>query len=98
MINRDFDYLTTLLSDFFSQKEIRKRLSIIDEAGITGWEVWLQIEFASFIAQQNNIWSREEILEFDFRKRPEKYFFRPDFLLRKKGWILETYSALNSFA
>ncbi|WP_226100540.1 hypothetical protein [Dickeya oryzae] len=47
MINRDFQHLNGLLSDFFSQKNIQQKLHIIHEHKITGWvqERYMAIEF-----------------------------------------------------
>lgn len=95
MINRDFQHLNGLLSDFFSQKNIQQKLHIIHEHKITGWEIWLQVEFANMLANTEHLYWREQILEFDYRQNKEKYYFRPDFLLRKKGWVQERYMAIE---
>lgn len=95
MIDRDFQHLNGLLNDFFSQKSIQKKLHIIHEHEITGWEIWLQIEFAHMLANTDHLYWREQMLEFDYRQNKEKYYFRPDFLLRKKGWAQERYMAIE---
>ncbi|MFP9229747.1 hypothetical protein A0E43_02125 [Pectobacterium cacticida] len=95
MINRDFQHLNGLLIDFFSQKNIQQKLHIINEHEITGWEIWLQIEFANMLVNTEHSFWREQILEFDYRQNKEKYYFRPDFLLRKKGWAQERYMAIE---
>ena len=71
--------------------------SIINDWDISGWEVWLQIEFSHFLATHlsNPEWHREIPIEYDRRKEKNKYFFKPDFIIRKKGWRIDTYSAIE---
>jgi hypothetical protein len=38
---------------------------------------------------------REETLMYDNRREKEKSCFRPDFLIRKKGWRTDTYAMLE---
>lgn len=95
MIDRDFQHLNKLLSGFFSQKEMQKKLHIIHDHEISGWEIWLQVEFANMLTNIDHEYWREQILEFDYRQCKEKFYFRPDFLLRKKGWSLERYMAIE---
>ncbi|WP_409307198.1 hypothetical protein [Pectobacterium sp. B1J-3] len=95
MIDRDFHHLNGLLSDFFSQKNIQQKLHIIHEHEITGWEIWLQIEFTNMLINTEHVFYREQALEFDYRQNKEKYYFRPDFLLLKKGWTQEKYMAVE---
>lgn len=96
MINRDFNYIEEVLTDFFSSKNIRNRLNTFDEQEITGWEVWLQIEFASFITTENKAfeWNRELRYGCDKRKTA-KDFIKPDFILKKAGWTSGTHVALE---
>lgn len=95
MINRDFDPLCTLLHPFFIREDIRQKLNIIDQNNITGWEVWLQIEFSSLLVSTGHEWWREQTLNADLRKNPVRNSLRTDFLLRKKGWTLDSYIALE---
>lgn len=95
MINRDFDHLCTLLHPFFIREDIRQKLNIIDQNNITGWEVWLQIEFSSLLVSTGHEWWREQTLNADLRKNPVRNSLRTDFLLRKKGWTLDSYIALE---
>ncbi len=95
MINRDFQHLNTLLNTFFSQKNIQQKLNIIHDYEITGWEIWLQVEFANMLSNTDHLYWREQALEFDYRQNKGKYYFRPDFLLRKKGWAQERYMAIE---
>lgn len=91
MINRDFTHLTELIDNFFSLRDIKHKLNIINEEEITGWEVWLQIEFANLLSQTEHEWWRECTVAADQRKRPDRPFQRTDFLLRKKGWTADSY-------
>ena len=95
MINRDFDHLSTLLHLFFTRDDIRQKLNIIDQNNITGWEIWMQIEFSSLLVSTGHEWWREQTLNADRRKNPDRPSLRTDFLLRKKGWTLDSYIALE---
>lgn len=56
MINRDFDHLSTLLHLFFTRQDIQQKLNIIDQYHISGWEIWMQIEFANLLASTDHEW------------------------------------------
>jgi hypothetical protein len=45
----DSAYILDILEQFFKDKEIKKKFQIIQNSNITGWEIWLQIEFAYFL-------------------------------------------------
>lgn len=96
-MSTDFNYLSSLVSEFFSQKAIRDRLNIIYEHDISGWETWLQIEFSAFLAGHSSEpdWDREVALSVDKRKEKDRLAIRPDFIIRKKGWRQERYMALE---
>jgi hypothetical protein len=89
VINRDFDHLSTLLHLFFTRQDIQQKLNIIDQHNISGWEIWMQIEFANLLASTDHEWWREISLECDKRMNPQRDSLRTDFLLRKKAgrWI-----------
>nr|WP_318383116.1 hypothetical protein [uncultured Enterobacter sp.] len=95
MIDRDFDHLTTLSHLFFEREDIRQKLNIIDQYNISGWEIWMQIEFANLLVSTGHEWWREQTLGSDQRKNPGRPSMRTDFLLRKKGWTQESYIALE---
>lgn len=95
MLDRDFDHLSTLFHLFFERDDIRQKLNIIDQHHISGWEVWMQIEFANYLVSTGHEWWREQTLGSDLRKNPERITMRTDFLLRKKGWTLDSYVALE---
>lgn len=46
---KDLDFLLSISQPFFKQIHIKKTLVAIREENITGWEKWLQIEFATFL-------------------------------------------------
>ncbi len=96
-MQNDFNYLSDIFSEFFSNKHINNRLKLIHEEEISGWEVWLQIELALFLANHPSEPEcyREMPLKFDRRREFEKIHFRPDFLIRKKGWRIENYAAVE---
>jgi hypothetical protein len=96
-MNQDFEYIADLIEEFFSQSRTQQSLSIINAQEITGWEVWLQIEFSYFLSNHLSKpeWWREEILDYDQSLEKERKFLKPDFLIRKKGWKRETYVALE---
>ena len=93
----DFDFLKELIANFFKQEDLQQKLQIIyEDERIRGWELWLQIELACFLAENTMVdWERESSIAFDGRKERNKTFFKPDFLLRKKGWRRESYIALE---
>lgn len=96
-MERDFNYIQELLADFFSEKQIQNGLRLIKENGISGWEIWLQVEFARFLSAHYSEpeWWREEALEYDRRQEKGKLFLKPDFLIRKKGWRTDSFVALE---
>lgn len=95
VINRDFEHLSSLLALFFDREDIQQKLNIIDQFNISGWEIWMQIEFANLLAATDHEWWREQTLGCDQRKNPRRVSLRSDFLLRKKGWTLDSYIALE---
>ncbi|MCG9647616.1 hypothetical protein L1D24_03420 [Vibrio brasiliensis] len=52
MVKHDFQFIKELAVDFFSQQHIVERLSLIESNELTGWEIWLQVEFAMFLETQ----------------------------------------------
>ncbi|WP_151803058.1 hypothetical protein [Acinetobacter guillouiae] len=96
-MSRDFEYILDIAAKFFKEKEIKKKFQIIQSSNITGWEIWLQIEFAYFLSGIDSPpeWYRESSFEYDRRKERIKLKLKPDFLIRKKGWKLDEYMALE---
>ena|SRR5450830_84992 len=93
----EFKYLTELAEEFFSRSHTQKSLRLIDENEISGWEIWIQVEFSYFLSMHitEPEWGREVALDYDRRSEKNKKFLRPDFLIRKKGWRRESYFALE---
>ncbi|MBK5400487.1 hypothetical protein JFU47_27845 [Pseudomonas sp. TH39(2020)] len=93
----DFEYVRELLQEFFSRRTLRSAFKVIADQEITGWEIWFQVEFARFLSEHDSQpeWEREFPLEFDYRMEKLRYFFKPDFIIRKKHWPLDRYLALE---
>ncbi|MCK9622301.1 MAG: hypothetical protein M0R47_17400 [Methylobacter sp.] len=85
-MKRDFQFLTDLTSDFFARKSVRDTLCIISDFEISGWEKWIQIEFAKFCKDHEEIseWGRELRYELDRRMSNGKSSCSVDFLIRQK--------------
>lgn len=96
-MSTDINYLTALTSEFFSEKSIQKKLRLINERNISGWETWLQIELATFLHEHASEpdWEREVTLSIDKRREKSKLTIRPDFIIRKKGWQKDRYMAVE---
>ena len=96
-MTKDQEYILDIAAKFFKEKEIKKKFQIIQSSNITGWEIWLQIEFAYFLNgfDDQPEWYREFSYEYDRRKEKIKLKLKPDFLIRKKGWKLDEYMALE---
>lgn len=94
---RDAEYITALVDNFFKQEEIIKRFEMIEENRISGWEIWLQIEFSYFLCKHSSKpeWYREQSYEYDRRQEKIKLRLKPDFLIRKSGWTKDQYMALE---
>ena len=70
-----------------------KRLSIINKKEITGWEIWWQVEFATYLSTKDETiseWYREEKYRTDKRVSSQTEM-AIDFLIRQK------YAKKNSF-
>lgn len=92
----DFEFTVSLLESFFTQNKIQKSLQIIWEEQISGWETWVQIEFATFLSSFNDIeWLRECSLLPDRRKDKQRTIIRPDFIFRRKGFSKDRYILLE---
>ncbi|MFU1554076.1 hypothetical protein ACM3N8_10035 [Aeromonas sp. A04] len=97
MIKRDFDFIAILVAEFFQQKHITKRLELIKSKTITGWEVWLQIEFSVFLEAHLEVayWEREFQYSIDRRKARHREHMAIDFIIRKKNAVRGQYIALE---
>ena len=96
-MKRDFEFIRDLADEFFSKKNIRDRLKHIEYNQVTGWEIWLQIEFSVFIDSHIEVveWQREYSYSIDRRSAHYRKNMIIDFILRKKHAALEQYIALE---
>lgn len=96
-MKQDFNYIAELITDFFNDEHIIGRFVFLEDWEVSGWETWLQIEFAYFLSEHSNtlVWDRETTLLMDGRKEKLKWQCRPDFIIRKKGWKQESYVILE---
>jgi len=96
-MEKDFEFVLEVMDGFVKQRHIQKRLNIIKEQGITGWEIWFQIEFASYIDTHKEVaeWHREKQYHMDKRKSKDKFKMAVDFLLRQKRTSKGLYIALE---
>lgn len=85
-MRNDFDFLTGVAQEFFAKKSIKDTLAIISEFDISGWEKWIQIEFAKFCKSHGNIthWGRELRYELDKRMSKHRSSCAIDFLIQQK--------------
>lgn len=94
----DYEYSIQLLDNFFSLRKIQRSLTLISDEKITGWEIWLQIEFATYIssAYEDEIkWHREFTILPDGRKEKNRKRFTADFVFRRKGHKLDCYNVIE---
>ncbi|MBA5760846.1 hypothetical protein H2O73_00710 [Vibrio sp. 404] len=93
----DFEFVLSLAEGFFEQEEVQKKFNLIKQHEFTGWEIWFQIEFASFLQQHEEV--SETIREFGYSidKRMSGHQERMyiDFLIRKKRSSRSSYIALE---
>ena len=82
----DFAFVSRLAEGFFSRKSIRDTLNTVSEFEITGWEKWLQIEFAKYCKTHAEVsdWGRELRYELDRRLSKNKATCAIDFFIRQK--------------
>jgi hypothetical protein len=52
---RDLEFTTALAEGFFGQCVIRRTLPVIAEQEISGWAKWLQVEFAAYIHDHEEV-------------------------------------------
>lgn len=83
---RDLEFLTDLATEFFAQRTIRKTLQVIGAQNISGWEKWIQVEFAAFIHDHDNVkaWSREAPYASDKRIEKARSRCAVDFIIHQK--------------
>lgn len=83
----DLQFIHELSRKFFRKPHVKKTLLAIDSDYITGWEKWLQIEFATFLRDHAEIrtWWRESKYEIDKRVLASRSKCAVDFLVHQKG-------------
>ncbi len=83
---QDFDFVCGLLDKFCADTRVRSVLKKIGSHDLTGWEKWIQVEFAIFLHDHDDVadFCREYEYQLDQRKanRAKAY---ADFSFRKKG-------------
>jgi len=96
-LKRDFEFVSLLLEQFFKQSHIQKRLKLIQFREITGWEIWIQVEFSVFLEGHVEVaeWDREFKYSVDRRSARHRKHIAIDFVIRRKRSALEQYIALE---
>lgn len=81
----DFHFISDLSREFFRKTHIKSVLSSIDQDNITGWEKWLQIEFAAFLRSHPQVraWWRESKYNLDQRLLKSRTRCAVDFLVHQ---------------
>ena len=84
----DFTYVRDRINEFFGRRGVQRAFDLIDELGITGWEKWWQVEFASWLSDHDQIgeWVMEEVFNTDLRGKTEKSSIAIDVGFRMKGF------------
>jgi hypothetical protein len=84
----DHRYVRDRIEEFFGRRSVGRCLNQIDEIGITGWEKWWQVEFATWLADHDKIgdWVMEEEFLTDLRKSSGKERIAIDLGFRMKGF------------
>jgi len=82
----DFAFITRLTQSFVATKTVKSTLGTISEFDISGWEKWIQIEFAKFCKSHAEIteWGRELRYELDMRSSKASASCAIDFLVKQK--------------
>lgn len=85
-IKKDFEFVSTLSSEFFQRAHIKRTLKAISDSEMTGWEKWIQIELAAYVNARDDIkaWWRESSYEIDGRVVESRKKCAVDFLVHQK--------------
>lgn len=97
----DFAFVSELVDDFFRRVTIKRALKIIESHTISGWEKWLQVEFAAFIQGRPDVaeWCREFRYGLDRRVSKSRSTCSVDFSIRQKNkqsWIAVEMKQIKS--
>jgi hypothetical protein len=89
-VKKDFDFMTTLTTEFFNEKRVLEAISCFNENSIFGWEKWIQYEFYFFLNKHSEIKDvqTEDIYNLDGRKKTEKTM-QADISFVRKGSHLD---------
>ena len=84
--HRDLEFVTSLAEGFFAQRAMRRTLRVISEQEISGWEKWLQVEFAAYIHDHEEVkaWGRETPYLTDRRIERAREKCAVDFIIHQK--------------
>lgn len=84
--NQDFKFIASLADGFFRRPHVKRTLVSIDQSSMTGWEKWLQIEFATYLGSHESVkaWWRESKYELDQRVLASRNTCAVDFLIHEK--------------
>lgn len=94
----DFQFTASLLEGFFAQRKVQNSLVTIWDQDISGWEIWLQVEFATYLSLEHSDsleWGRECQLLVDRRRNKERTKLAADFIFRRKRHALDRYIVLE---
>lgn len=97
MNKHDFEFVVSLMDGFVRQPYIIEKLNMIHSNQITGWEIWFQVEFATYLNNHTSIaeWEREKGFRTDKRKVSAKDKVIVDFVIKQKYAKKTNYIALE---
>jgi hypothetical protein len=97
MAKRDFEFIVDLAAEFFTKEHIVQRMTLIQSKDISGWEIWVQVEFAMFLEEHIDVdeWIREFQYSMDMRSSKNQKYMAIDFLVRKRRARLGQYIAIE---
>lgn len=85
-MKQDFEFIIRITSEFLTQDSVKDTLLHINKSEIHGWENWMQIEFAKFCKQHQEISSSEREIRYELDKRisKDKFICSIDLFVRQK--------------
>ncbi len=86
-LKKDLNFLKIMIEEFFSKKQLKDKLKKFPALELSGWEIWLQVEFLLFLSENERVAEvyREQRCALDGRKSKFKYDCAIDFLIREKN-------------
>ena len=84
----DFEFTIDLIASFFNQQKIQKKIKDIDSIQLTGWENWIQVEFAIHLSKNDKLsfFEIEDKFPLDKRKSDNHTSSRIDVVFRRKNF------------